>query len=214
MAKKKNTGFTIFISLLTLGLVLTGLASLNNAIDKEEVISNFKDPAESKKNGWFYVSDIKTLKNGDIVTFTSINSVGDNVNFMGSFLEDTKRFQSTLGAYLFVDEEGQIVLHSGSEKLSYFTFGITDNGYYFKYNDQYLTSGYNSGNTLKFTDVLNEYSTFDVSFENGYAVCISGGDKTCNTIKYTSNYFSLYQYNSGNFPYLMKWYGENGPTTY
>lgn len=172
-----------------------------------ENISNTEDnsnPSEEpivNKNGWYQVTNLNELTNGDKVTFVS----KDYKKTIDSYNAEVKRFN-------FVDSqfsENEIVT-TGSSGL-YFEFGIVENGYTFSTNNQYLTSAYSSSNTCKLTTVLNEYSTFNVSFEDGFAVCKAGGDKNCNTIKYSSTYFSLYTFDSGDFPIMMKWYGNEDP---
>ena len=207
---KKNTGLILFVSLISF-ITVAGLLSFSlNFFDKENVSSELNDKNSNSinndenlesLNGWHHVTSVEELSDGDKITFLT----KDKNRAVKSYNESVKRFEIVDSTYSVSDRS----ISNDFGEAEIFELGISDDGYTIKCNDLYLTSAYSSGNTCKLTNVLNEYSTFSITFEDGFAICKSGGDKKCNTIKFSSSYFSLYTFDSGDFPYLMKWYGDS-----
>lgn len=157
--------------------------------------------------GWHQVLDLNQLNDGDKITFIS-NNEKENI-MLGDYNAEAKRYNPVKCSYIQNENIG--TLYTADTNGNYFQLSISENGYSFIDDGKYLTSAYSSSNTCKLGDVLNEYSTFTIEFIDGLSICKSYGDKTCNTLKYSSSYFSLYPYNSSNFPLMLKWYGNNEP---
>lgn len=155
--------------------------------------------------GWHLVTSLDELEDHDYITFVSNPDSG---SVIGDYNSEVKRFNPVEFNYSCVDNVGSINTDS-SGAPSFFQIEYYNGGYAFKYlGESYLTSVYSSSNTCKLGSELSDYTTFDVHFENDHVIAISRGDKKCNTIKCSTSYFSLYTFESSNFPYLMKYYGD------
>ena len=226
MAKKKlNFGTPILIITLVtctaglLSMIPSSIISPDNSSDNLSEIpsgsnSNNSDDNTSNndvnpvKNGWYLVNNVNELHDGDYVTF--ISSINDTGKLIGQFLSDSKKF-TVESVDLVVESEYLTNLVTEYGDGSFFQLVENEGGFAFLSNGLYITSAYSSSNTCKMTNVLDQYSTFDVSFASDYVIATARGDKKCNTIKYGTTYFSLYEATKGDFPYMVKWYGEENP---
>lgn len=179
-------------------------------VPSDDVTDTPSDIPVIAKTGWHIVDDLTELSAGDYVTFISSTNYSNNF-LIGDFNTEVKRFNIINDSKLEINSDLVGSISNSNGEGNYFEIGINNGGYYFLDDGLYLTSAYSSGNTCKLTNILNDYSTFDISFENGVAVCKARGDKKCNTLKYSSSYFSLYPFESSYFPMMVKWYGEEEP---
>ena len=180
--------------------------SNDSVVSSEDIISSIESSEEIvTKTGWHYITSLDEINDGDYITFVSSYDTNSGI-MLGEYNSDVKRFDPVNYSYSLTDDHG--ILSTDNVEGNFFQINKFNDGYTFNKSGNYLTSAYSSGNTCKLTNVIDDYSTFDIHFEDGRLIAIARGDKKCNTIKYSSSYFSLYTFDSSNFAYLMKYYGE------
>lgn len=180
--------------------------SNDSVVSSEDIISSIESSEEIvTKTGWHYITSLDEVNDGDYITFVSSYDTNSGI-MLGEYNSDVKRFNPVNYSYSLTDDHG--ILSTDNVEGNFFQINKFNDGYTFNKSGNYLTSAYSSGNTCKLTNVIDDYSTFDIHFEDGRLIAIARGDKKCNTIKYSSSYFSLYTFDSSNFPYLMKYYGD------
>ena len=236
MAKRRNNKKTL-VTILCIGLMfplfgaISNISKVSNSISSsndvlnstsssssfDDISSTIKDSSFDSssseelpiiKSGWHLVNNLNDINDGDYITFASGIEKG---NLFGEYNSSVKRFDLVKDFTYSHSVSNYIDNGSFSDIISsfnYFEVDINENGYSFIDDGQYLTSAYSSGNTCKLSTILNEYSTFNVTFIDDYVLCVSGGDKKCNTIKFSSSYFSLYVNSATSLPYMYKWYGD------
>ena len=230
MAKNKNKRIKIFTSfMLALGIIgICSSISIDNIKNPNFNSNNTNNSNSSNsstitgsnssdssiinptivKNGWHLVNNLNDINDGDYITFASGIEKG---NLFGEYNSSVKRFDLVKDFTYSQSVSNYIDNGTFSDitsSFNYFEVDINENGYSFIDDGQYLTSAYSSSNTCKLSTILNEYSTFNITFIDDYVLCVSGGDKKCNTIKFSSSYFSLYENSATSLPYMYKWYGD------
>ena len=186
--------------------VISSETSNDSVVSSEDIISSIESSEEIVvKTGWHFVTTLDEIEDGDYITFVSNYETNSGI-MLGEYNPDVKRFNPVNYSYSLTDNHG--ILSTDIVEGNFFQINKYNDGYTFNKSGNYLTSAYSSGNTCKLMNSIDDYSTFDIHFEDGRLIAIARGDKKCNTIKYSSSYFSLYTFDSSNFPYLMKYYGE------
>lgn len=183
-------------------------STTNSSFSSSETSSSSSEDV-AVKTGWHLVTNVEEIEDRDYVTFGTKDGLSGG-KIIGDYNSSIKRFNHVeVDSYILEDNNGTIRTTEGLG--NYFEVKKVSNGWNLVDDGLYLTSAYSSGNTCKLDVNLNEYSTCSINFNSGNAVIQFGGDKKCNTLKYSSSYFSLYEFSSSSFPYMFKWYGEETP---
>lgn len=204
---RKNTQrtFSIVASILS---IITCCGLLSNAYG----CNNVSVVAEDNRVGWHLVNDVNQLKNGDKITF--LYEYNDSLRMISYFNKEKNRFDSVECSYSNDEINGEITTFDNN--TNHFILTKTKDYYAFQTADgyaagSYLTANSSTSNTCKLSNSITDESKFNITFNEDYALCVGLGEKTSNCIKAYTTFFSLYNINSGNFPYMYKWYGKDDP---